>query len=72
MIDFHRTIWSDSIPVKIDNKTIYITPAPTGGAIVALILNILKGFNFTPESIATEENRILTYHRIVEAFKFGR
>lgn len=50
----------------------YIPPAPTGGGIVALILNILKGYGFSPDSIATQENKILTYHRILESFKFGK
>lgn len=67
----NRTRWSESIPVKVDENTVYVTPAPTGGTFVAFILNVLKGYNFSPESIATEENKILTYHRIVEAFKYG-
>lgn len=67
----YRTVWSDSISLKLDDKIVHITPAPTGGATVALILNILKGFKFGPESIATDESRILTYHRIIEAYKFG-
>lgn len=64
-------MWSDAIPVELDNRTMYITPAPTGGAIVALILNILKGYKFSPESIASEDEKIRTYHRILESFKFG-
>lgn len=67
----YRTEWSKSIPVQLDNSTMHITPAPTGGAIVALIINILKGYKFSPESIATEEKKVETYHRIIEAFKFG-
>ena len=30
-----------------------------------------KGYNFTPKDIADENTAALTYHRIVEAFKFG-
>lgn len=55
----------------MDDHTMYITPPPTGGAIVALILNILKGYKFTPESVETEDEKIRTYHRIIESFKFG-
>lgn len=49
-----------------------MTPLPTGGAYVAFILNILQGYNFTADSIATAEDEIQTYHRFTEAFKFGK
>lgn len=29
------------------------------------------GYRLTPESISTEEKSILTWHRIIEAFKFA-
>lgn len=66
-----RVIWTDSIPVDIHNNTVYVTPPPSNGAIVAFILNILKGYNFTADSISTPDKEILTLHRITEAFKFG-
>ncbi|GFO36684.1 gamma-glutamyltranspeptidase 1 [Plakobranchus ocellatus] len=50
---------------------LYSIPAPGGGPILSYILNILAGYNMKPSDIATKEGEILTYHRIIEAFKFA-
>ncbi|XP_059154517.1 glutathione hydrolase 1 proenzyme-like [Physella acuta] len=44
---------------------------PSGGPVLAFILNILNGYYFKPKDVDTEEKRALTYHRMVEAFKFA-
>ncbi|KAJ1980410.1 hypothetical protein H4R34_002467 [Dimargaris verticillata] len=41
-------------------------PPPTSGPILALVLNILEGYELPQEG-----NRALNYHRLIEAFKFG-
>ncbi|XP_068679087.1 glutathione hydrolase 1 proenzyme-like [Montipora foliosa] len=51
--------------------TWYTDPPPSSGAVLSLILNILKGYNFTEENRKDLNSTILTFHRIVEAFKFG-
>ncbi|RXN31309.1 gamma-glutamyltranspeptidase 1-like protein [Labeo rohita] len=49
-------------------KYIFHAPdAPFGGPVLALIL---KGYNFSSSSVSTTENKILTYHRMIEAFRF--
>ncbi|XP_067653668.1 glutathione hydrolase 1 proenzyme-like [Haliotis asinina] len=54
-----------------DGTTVHSMPAPGSGAVYAYILNILDGYNLTTESVSNDDNRILTYHRIAEAFKFA-
>lgn len=46
-----------------DNSTFYTFPLPTSGAIIVFILNILKDYDLKHDA--------LSYHRIVEAFKFA-
>uniref|UniRef100_UPI00398F2043 glutathione hydrolase 1 proenzyme-like n=1 Tax=Pristiophorus japonicus TaxID=55135 RepID=UPI00398F2043 len=57
--------------ISIGDYTLFVPDAPSGGLVLGLILNILKGYNFTPHSVSTPGQKALTYHRIVEAFKFA-
>lgn len=53
-------------------KYIFHAPdAPFGGPVLALILKILKGYNMSWKSMATIGNMTLTYHRLIEAFRFA-
>nr|XP_039272064.1 glutathione hydrolase 1 proenzyme-like [Styela clava] len=52
-----------------DDHTLITSGAPSGGPVLAYILNILNGYHFTEED--WKKNRVLTYHRIVEAIKFA-
>lgn len=62
---------SSSITVELGNDILHVVPPVGSGVIVGKILNILKGYNFSHESIANETETALTLHRLVEAFKFG-
>lgn len=60
-------------PIHITLKNgdhFYSFPPPGCGAITALILNVLEGYNFTRRDLY-ESDIASTYHRILEAFKFG-
>ncbi|XP_065664152.1 glutathione hydrolase 1 proenzyme [Hydra vulgaris] len=67
----YKVIQRKALVNELGDLILYTTSAPTGGPIVAHILNILKGYGFTEEDLKDNEKAVLTYHRIIEAFKFG-
>ncbi|XP_055915483.1 scoloptoxin SSD14-like isoform X2 [Eupeodes corollae] len=60
-----------SISMPLGKDTLYAVPPVGSGTIVAHIISILNGYNFTKESSTNETEKALTLHRMVEAFKFG-
>lgn len=66
----YKAIIKEAIAAPLNNGDILYTPGPpSSGLLLGYILNILKGYNFNADSISTTNKTILTYHRIVEAFK---
>ncbi|XP_072048683.1 glutathione hydrolase 1 proenzyme-like [Amphiura filiformis] len=57
----------------IGDSTFYTAYPPGRGVVAAFVLNILEGFGFDATSVPDGNHKVLglTYHRIVEAFKFG-
>lgn len=67
-----RPRWEKPITTKLKNGDMFYSfPPPGSGALLAFILNILDGYNFTRDSIDGINNTVLTYHRIAEAFKYA-
>ncbi|XP_033056252.1 glutathione hydrolase 5 proenzyme isoform X1 [Trachypithecus francoisi] len=62
----------DALEVPLGDYTLYSPPPPAGGVILSFILNVLRGFNFSAESVARPEGRVNMYHHLVETLKFAR
>ncbi|KAM4635168.1 glutathione hydrolase 5 proenzyme isoform 1-T1 [Polymixia lowei] len=60
----------DAWTFRVGNSLMHFPPPPAGGAILAFILNLMKGFHLTPKSMDGDQ-MIQTYQRYIEAAKFA-
>ena len=65
--------WVDPVEMQMqDNLTMYTSPLPGSGVLLAFILNILDGhLPRKSENQTIDVEDPLIYHRMTEAFKFA-
>lgn len=66
-----RAVWREPVSVRLHDDTVYTSPPPASGALLAFVLNIMDGFNLTRDSVTGLANMTTTVHRMVEAFKYS-
>jgi len=69
----YRTTLKVPLQMSLENGdyTLYNPPPPSSGVMIDFIMNVLDGYNFTPDNIANSAAKTLSYHRIIESFKFA-
>ncbi|XP_044013851.1 scoloptoxin SSD14-like [Aphidius gifuensis] len=68
----YRVKWTDPIVSDFLNGTkLYTSNLPGSGGLLALMLNVFDEFKFSRRDLVGETNRIRTYHRIIETWKFA-
>ncbi|XP_066137785.1 scoloptoxin SSD14-like isoform X1 [Euwallacea fornicatus] len=71
-LEKYEAEWMDPITTKFESgDKLFTSPPPGSGAILSLIMGILDGYKFDRNSIEDINSTVLTYHRIVEAFKYA-
>ncbi|XP_077053899.1 glutathione hydrolase 1 proenzyme-like [Siphateles boraxobius] len=71
LLNYKADLKEYALNFTVGKYIFYAPDAPFGGPVLALILNILKGYNISSSSVSTIENKTLTFHRMIEAFRFS-
>ncbi|XP_033758540.1 glutathione hydrolase 1 proenzyme-like [Pecten maximus] len=68
----YQALMNTSLQSRMRDGSILYSPlAPSGGPILIFIMNILDGYEIASGKKWKKEDKLLAYHRITEAFKFG-
>ncbi|KAM9338501.1 glutathione hydrolase 5 proenzyme [Symphorus nematophorus] len=60
----------DAWTVPLGNIQMHVAPPPAGGALLAFIIELMKGFHLTPSALDGYQ-KIQMYHHYIEAAKFA-
>ncbi|KAG1686700.1 Glutathione hydrolase 1 proenzyme [Nymphon striatum] len=67
----YKADWVTPITTKINGMELFGLPAPSSTSFVFFVLNVMNGYELTTETLQNTDSAILTYHRLIEAFKYG-
>ncbi|XP_066271464.1 glutathione hydrolase 1 proenzyme-like [Branchiostoma lanceolatum] len=71
LLDYRPEV-TTSLNTSLPDGLIMLTsPPPSSGAVLSLTLNILAGYGLNPSARDSVYNEVLTYHRMLEAYKFS-
>ncbi|XP_075155070.1 glutathione hydrolase 1 proenzyme isoform X2 [Haematobia irritans] len=70
-LETYRADLVNSVTMQLGDDILYAVPPISSGTIIANILSILEGYNFTSIDVKDTKHEALTIHRVVEALKFG-
>ncbi|XP_035690060.1 glutathione hydrolase 1 proenzyme-like [Branchiostoma floridae] len=71
LLDYRAEVTTPLNTSLPDGRVLLTSPPPSGGAVLSLILNILAGYGLNSSAREGVQNQVLTYHRMLEAYKFG-
>ncbi|XP_077989784.1 glutathione hydrolase 1 proenzyme-like [Glandiceps talaboti] len=63
----YKVITDTALETSYNDFSVHTVPAPSGGPVFLSIISILENYNFTKN----DKDDPLTYHRIIEAFKYA-
>lgn len=70
----YRVQWSDSKRIQIGEHVVHVTPPPSSGFLVALMLNTLHGFDWRRRNTELDEHMgedARSFHWMAETFKWA-
>ncbi|XP_076876002.1 glutathione hydrolase 1 proenzyme isoform X1 [Brachyhypopomus gauderio] len=71
LLSYTAILDENPLRASVGEFSMFVPKTPSSGPILTLILQILDGYNFTAHSVSNTEQKILTYHRMVESFRFA-
>lgn len=73
-IDFtmdYKALIESAMEFRFGDYSMYTTGGNSGGPVVGLILNILKGLKFSGDDLSSTDRKVEAYHKIIEAIKLA-
>ncbi|KAJ8680276.1 hypothetical protein QAD02_016063, partial [Eretmocerus hayati] len=68
----YRAKWEEPETTQLYNGlNVYSAGVPGSGGLLLFILNVLDEFNFTSNALSSINSTVLTYHRLIEVFKYA-